>query len=173
MTTAMSKGHQADPERRRNRVGAAIMAARHAGTPLTASAIARTARVDRTFHYRHRDLLDVLHSAADNPAAPSVNGPAVPQASLRADLADAAARSAHLAAWVHQLEARLSKALGEEVWRTSGLGPAADVAELTQSDSRLEQRNAELTRALEARQAERDAARSANRKLTRAPNQRA
>ncbi|MFD6936962.1 hypothetical protein ACFWAP_12565 [Streptomyces goshikiensis] len=94
------------------------------------------------------------------------------RASLQADLANTVARSARLAARVQQLEARLSKALGEEIWRSSGLSPAPDVAELVRSVTRLEQRNVELTRALEERQAELDAARSANRELTRALNQR-
>ncbi|MFE2147954.1 hypothetical protein ACFXA3_40595 [Streptomyces sp. NPDC059456] len=97
---------------------------------------------------------------------------AVTRASLQADLASAAARSARLAARVRQLEERLSKVPGEEIWRTSGLGPPCDVAELNNRITRLEQRNVELTGALEEREAELDAARAANRDLTRALNQR-
>ncbi|MEU4730790.1 hypothetical protein [Streptomyces sp. NPDC023588] len=147
MTTAMNDGRQADTERRRTRVKTAIIAARRDGTSLTASAIARTARVDRTFFYRHRDLLDALHTAAHEPATQSGAGLAVTSASLQADLANAGARSARLAARVHQLEERLSKALGQEVWKASGLGPPSDIAELTGRVTRLEQRNVELTRA--------------------------
>ncbi|MEU9006279.1 hypothetical protein [Streptomyces sp. NPDC048551] len=172
MTTATHDGCQAATERRRARVQAAITAARHAGTPLTASAIARTARVDRTFLYRHRDLLDSLHITSARLAEPTMSGPAVTQASLQADLANATARSARLAARVHQLEKRLSRALGEEVWKASGLGAQSDVAELNSQVTRLEQRNVELTRVLEERDAELDAARAANRELTRALNQR-
>ncbi|MFF1344246.1 hypothetical protein ACFVYT_41710 [Streptomyces sp. NPDC058290] len=172
MTTAMNDGRQADTERRRSRVQSAITAAHHDGTPLTASAIARAARVDRTFLYRHRDLLDVLHTAAHEPAKPTAGGPAVTRASLQTDLANAAARSARLATRVQQLEERLSRALGEEAWRTSGLGAPADVAELNSRLTQIEQRNVELTRALEERQAELDAARAANRDLTLALNQR-
>ncbi|WP_314250701.1 hypothetical protein [Streptomyces sp. DSM 40907] len=58
---------------------------------------------------------------------------------MEADLASASARSPRLAARVHQLEERLSKALGEEIWRTSGLRPPADVVELANSITRLEQ----------------------------------
>ncbi|MFH9296725.1 hypothetical protein [Streptomyces sp. NPDC017520] len=76
-----------------------------------------------------------------------------------------------MAARVQQLEERLSKALGEEIWRASGLEPPADVAELSSRITRLEQSNVELTRALEERQAELEAARAANRDLTRALNQ--
>ncbi|WP_328863992.1 hypothetical protein [Streptomyces virginiae] len=172
MTTAMNDGRQADTERRRTRVQAAITAARRDGTPLTASAIARTAYVDRTFLYRHRDLLDALHTATHEPAAQPASGPAVTRGSLQADLADAAARSARLAARIHQLEERLSLSLGEEIWRMSGLGPPADIAELSSRVTGLEERNVELTRALKERQAEVGAARAANRDLTRALNQR-
>ena len=74
---------------------------------------------------------------------------------------------------VQQLEERLSNALGGEgIWRASGLGARADVAELTSRITRREQTNVELTRALEERQGELDAARAANRDLTRALNQR-
>ncbi len=52
--------------------------------------------------------------------------------------ANAGARSARLAARVHQLEERLAKALGEEIRGASGLGPPADVAELGNSITRLE-----------------------------------
>ncbi|MFF3015365.1 hypothetical protein [Streptomyces sp. NPDC057939] len=76
-----------------------------------------------------------------------------------------------MAARVQQLEERLSKALGEEIWRASGLGPPASVAELNSQITRLQQSNVELTRALEERQAELEAARAANRDLTRALNQ--
>ncbi|WP_237296579.1 hypothetical protein [Streptomyces sp. 3211] len=172
MTTAMNDGRQADTERSRSRVQSAITAAHHDGTPLTASAIARAARVDRTFLYRHRDPLDVLHTAAREPAKPTAGGPAVTRASLQTDLANAAARSARLATRVQQLEERLSRALGEEVWRTSGPGAPADVAELNSRLTQIEQRNVELTRALEERQAELDAARATNRDLTLALNQR-
>ncbi|MFD9571937.1 hypothetical protein ACFWBI_19025 [Streptomyces sp. NPDC059982] len=65
----------------------------------------------------------------------------------------------------------MSKALGEEVWRTSGLGAPTDIAELNSRLTRLEQHNLELTRALKERQGELDAARAANRDLTRALNQ--
>lgn len=170
--TAMNNGRQADTERRRTRVKNAITAARRDGTPLSASSIARAARVDRTFLYHHRDLLNTLHAAAHEPVAPAGSGPSATRASLQADLANASARSARLANRVHQLEERLSKALGEEVWRTSGLGAPADVAELNSRLTQVEQRNVELTRALEEREAELDAARTANRDLTRALNQR-
>ncbi|MFI9781707.1 hypothetical protein ACIHCV_45220 [Streptomyces sp. NPDC051956] len=54
---------------------------------------------------------------------PGGRGPPVSRASLRADLLAADAR---LAAQVCRLEARLSEALGEQVWRESGIGGADD-----------------------------------------------
>ncbi|MEV0000468.1 hypothetical protein [Streptomyces sp. NPDC050848] len=169
MTNTMNDGRQADIERRRARVASAIDTARRDGTPLTVSAIAGAAGVDRTFLYRHRDLLEALHTAAHELATPTGTGPTVTRASLQADLANATAR---LAALVHQLEERLSKALGEETWRTSGMGAPIGVAELISRITQLEQRNVELTRALDERQGELDASRAANRDLTRALNQR-
>ncbi|MEV5975105.1 hypothetical protein [Streptomyces sp. NPDC051921] len=157
MTTAMNDGRQTDTERRRTRVTSAITTARRDASPLTASAIARAARVDRTFLYRHRDLLDALHTAAHEPATPSGTRSTVTSVSLQTDLAHAGARSTRLTARVQQLEEPLSKTLGEEIWRASGLGPPADVAELNSRITRLEQSNVEPTRALEERQAEREA----------------
>ncbi|MEU3994154.1 hypothetical protein AB0F24_38500 [Streptomyces platensis] len=173
MTRAMNDGRRTDTERRRARVQTAITNAARDGTPLTASAIARTARVDRTFLYRHRGLLEQLHATAREPAdVSSASRPAATTASLQADLANATARTTRLATRVRQLENHLSKHLGEQAWRESGLGAPGDVAELQATITRLEQRNTELIRALEERQAELDAARAANRDLTRALNQR-
>ncbi len=172
MTTTINDGRQAATERRRVRVQHAIAAAQREGTALSVVAIGRTAGVDRAFLYRHRDLLDALHAAARTPAALPGDESAVTRASLQADLANATARSARLARRVQQLEERLSKVIGEETWRASGLGAPADSAELGRRITELEQRNIELTRALEDRQADLDAARAANRDLTRALNQR-
>ncbi|MFI9274877.1 hypothetical protein ACIGXM_29815 [Kitasatospora sp. NPDC052896] len=64
-----------------------------------------------------------------------------------------------------------STALGEQAWRESGLGAHADVDELQRTITWLEQRTAELARQLEEARDDLDAARSANRDLTRALNQ--
>ena len=55
--TAMTRGRQADSARRRQRVIKAINEAGASGGDLSVSAIARVAGVDRTFLYRHPDLL--------------------------------------------------------------------------------------------------------------------
>ncbi|MFJ3636002.1 hypothetical protein [Streptomyces sp. NPDC090112] len=88
---------------------------------------------------RHRDLLDALHCAEREPAGlGSASVPAVTRASLQADLANANARASRLAARVRQLEARLSRHLGEQAWRAAGLGPSSDVAELQTAITRLD-----------------------------------
>ncbi|MEU1011279.1 DUF6262 family protein [Streptomyces sp. NPDC005890] len=165
MIPAMRDGRQADTERRRQRVATAVKNAARNGTPISVSAIARQAGVDRSFLYRHRDLLE---PAAQDPAGTSP----VSRTSLQADLANAQARNTRLAARVQQLEKRLSQVLGTQAWQESGLGAPADIDELQRKITRLEQHNVELTSALEEARSDLDAAREANRDLTRALNQR-
>ncbi|MFI7209398.1 MULTISPECIES: hypothetical protein [Micromonospora] len=81
--------------------------------------IARAAGVNRTFLYRHRDLLEQIHALEAQPRNGASIGPAVSWASLQADLLNAQARATRMAARVQQLEKRLSEALGEQVWRQS------------------------------------------------------
>ncbi|MFJ8510369.1 DUF6262 family protein [Streptomyces avermitilis] len=173
MSPAMRDGRQANSERRRQRVATAIKNAAKSGTPISVSAIARQAGVDRTFLYRHRDLLELVHAAELEPAAqdPTAASP-VSRASLQADLANAQARNARLAAHVQQLEKRLSQAMGAQAWQESGLGAPADIDELQRRITRLEQQNVELAGALDEARADLEAARAANRDLTRALNQR-
>ncbi|MBB6414650.1 DUF6262 family protein [Streptomyces sp. AK010] len=173
MSPTMRDGRQANSERRRQRVATAIRNAAKNGTPIGVSAIARQAGVDRTFLYRHRDLLELVHAAEREPGAQDpAGGSPVSRASLQADLANAQARNTRLAARVQQLEKRLSQALGAQAWQESGLGAPADIDELQRKITRLEQHNVELTSALEETRSDLDAAREANRDLTRALNQR-
>ncbi|WP_424862756.1 DUF6262 family protein [Streptomyces sp. MMS24-I29] len=174
MSSAMSAGRKADGDRRRERVVKAINAAAQKGCRITVSDIARQAGVDRTFLYRHRDLLALVHAAELEPAArdPGSGASAVSRASLQADLANAQARTVRLSARIQQLERRLSQDLGEQAWCESGLGAPTDIEELQRTISRLEQRNVELTEALQESQADLAAAREANRELTRTLNQR-
>ncbi|MEU9083334.1 DUF6262 family protein [Streptomyces sp. NPDC048357] len=168
----MADGRHADGERRRQRVKTAIQQATRNGTAISVSGIARQAGVDRTFLYRHRDLLALIHTAELQPSASnSVAGPPVSLASLQADLANAHARNTRLTAQTRRLERRLSELLGEQTWRESGLGAPVDREELQRQVSRLEQANIELSARLEERDAELEAARAANRELTRALNQ--
>jgi hypothetical protein len=166
-TETMRKGRQADSARRRQRVLTALDRATGSGTEISASGIARAAGVDRTFLYRHRDLLEKIHAAeAAPPPAGDTAGPAVTRASLQADLLAAHERAIRLSTRVRQLEQRLSDALGEQAWRESGLGAPADIDALGQKITHLEQQAADLRLQLEERGDELAAARAANRELT-------
>ncbi|WP_433635515.1 DUF6262 family protein [Nocardia sp. CA-120079] len=172
MTNTMLQGRQADSARRRQRVLKALNAARKDGTEISVSAIARTAGVDRTFLYRHPDLLAQVHTAQTTPAPTEGNAAPVTMASLRADLANSQARITRLAGHNKQLEKKLSELLGEDAWRESGLGAPADVDQLQRQIVTLEQQIAELRAQLEERDQELDAARAANRELFASMNKR-
>jgi hypothetical protein len=164
-TGKMQAGRQADSARRRQRVIAAINQAGTAGTEISVSGIARAAAVDRTFLYRHRDLLEQIHALEAAPPSGTAAGPAVTRASLQADLLAAHERSVRLNARVRQLEKRLSEALGEQAWRESGLGAPPDIDALTAKITQAEQETADLRIQLTDRDDELAAARAANREL--------
>jgi Family of unknown function (DUF6262) len=164
-TRPMLDGRRDDSMRRRQRVLTVLDQAVAAGDPISASAIARTAGVDRTFLYRHRDLLEKIHALQADPVTDEHTGPAVTRASLQADLLAAHERAARLSAHIQQLEKRLSEALGEQTWRESGLGPPADIDTLHQRISHLEQHNLDLQQQLDERDEDLAAARAANREL--------
>jgi chromosome segregation ATPase len=163
---ARTKGRQADSARRRQRVTAVLDKAAAEGAEISVSAIARAAAVDRTFLYRHRDLLSKIHALeAAPPSAGEGTRPAVTRASLQADLLASHERAARLNARVQQLEKRLSQALGEHAWRESGLGAPADIDALSQQITHLEQQAIDLRIQMEERDDELAAARAANREL--------
>lgn len=161
----MVAGRRADSARRRQRVIKAINTASVSGTEISVSAIARAAGVDRTFLYRHTDLLGQVHAAQANPAAADGTGPAVSRESLQADLANAQGQITRQAAHVRQLEKKLSELLGERAWRESGLGAPADIDQLQRRITDLEQQVVVLKGQLEERDQELEAARTANREL--------
>jgi len=165
-TEKMRAGRQADSARRRQRVITAINQASSNGTEISVAGIARAAAVDRTFLYRHRDLLEKIHALeAAPPATGQADGPTVTRASMQADLLAAHERAARLNAQVRQLEKRLSEALGEQAWRESGLGAPSDTDALNDKISQLEQQAAGLRIQLSERDDELAAARAANREL--------
>lgn len=162
---AMAEGRRADSARRRQRVLTALSNAVTSGEQISVSGIARAAGVDRTFLYRHRELLEQLHAAEAQPHATAGVGPAVTRASLQADLLAAQQRCVRLAARTQHLETRLSALLGEQAWRESGLGPPDDIDQLKQQIVTLEQQVADLRLQLEERDQDLAAARAANREL--------
>jgi polyhydroxyalkanoate synthesis regulator phasin len=164
-TGARAEGRRADSARRRQHVLKALNDAAAGGEEISVSAIARRAGVDRTFLYRHRDLLEQLHAAEAQPPGTPGAGHAVSRASLQADLLAAQERAARLAARVRQLEHRLSELLGQQAWHESGLGAPADIDALNQKITHLEQHVADLRLQLEERDQDLDAARAANREL--------
>jgi chromosome segregation ATPase len=162
----MHAGRHADTARRRQRVLTALDRAVAEATEISASGIARAAAVDRSFLYRHRDLLEKIHALAVEP--PSSNesaGPAVTRASLQADLLASHERAVRLNTRVQHLEKRLSEALGEHAWRESGLGTPADIDALNQQITHLEQQTIDLRLQLAERDEDLTAARAANREL--------
>jgi Family of unknown function (DUF6262) len=165
-TGAMRQGSQADSARRRQRVITALERASRDGAEVSVSAIARAAGVDRSFLYRHHDLLAKIHALqAAPPADGQPSGPGVTHASLQADLAAAHERALRLTTRIRQLEHRLSEALGEHAWHESGLGIPADPGRLAQENSHLQQQVIDLRLQLEERDQDLTAARSANREL--------
>jgi hypothetical protein len=159
------RGRQADSARRRARVIQAISAATAAGQEISPSSIARVAGVDRTFLYRHRDLLEQVHVGQANAPALAGTGPAASSASLQADLLNAQQRATRLVARVHQLESRLSALLGDHAWQESGLGAPTGIDTLKQHNQALEQQIIELRLRLDERDQDLAAARAANREL--------
>jgi len=164
-TIALAEGRRADTTRRRQRVLVALAEAAAGGSEITVSGIARRAGVDRTFLYRHRDLLEQLHQLdIELPSSTSASF-VVTRASLKSDLHAAQHRAARLAARVQHLERRLSELLGEQTWHDSGLGAPDDIDRLHQRITSLEAEVADLRIQLDERTEELSAARLANRQL--------
>ncbi|WP_404953179.1 hypothetical protein [Streptomyces sp. 147326] len=169
MANPMIDGKRADSVRRRARVLKALDTAVMAGGDITVSGLARAARVDRTFLYRTRTCSNVSTSLL---APRSRTDEWQQSAGFRSqtDLAYALERGQRLAARVRRLENRPSSQLGESVWADSGLGAPVDVDQLQRRITLLEQDLAHTKGELNERTEELEAARAANRELTRALN---
>jgi chromosome segregation ATPase len=162
----MADGRRRDTTRRRQRVITALDRAAGEGTQIAVSTIARAAGVDRSFLYRHHDLLEKIHArAAEPPTTSQIASPTVTRTSLQADLLAAHERAARQHARIQHLENRLSEALGEQAWRESGLGAPTDIDALNQQITHLEQQVIELRLKLNERDEDLAAARAANREL--------
>jgi septal ring factor EnvC (AmiA/AmiB activator) len=160
----MVEGRHADSDRRRQRVRKALDTALANGDQISVSGIARAAGVDRSFLYRHHDLLEQLH-AADTQPPNTAAGTTVSRASLQADLLAAQQRYARLAAHTRRLETQLSDLLGEHAWHESGLGDPADIEALNQRITTLDGQVTDLRVQLEERDQDLAAARATNREL--------
>jgi chromosome segregation ATPase len=163
--SALTQGRRADSARRRQRVLKALNDATNNGDEISVSAIARRAGVDRTFLYRHRDLLEQVHVLEAEPPNNAQTGPALSRASLQADLLNAQQRFTRLNSRVQQLEKRLSTVLGEQAWNETGLGAPDDIDELKQQIVQLEQRIIDQRLQHEEHTQDLAAARAANREL--------
>lgn len=163
-SATMLAGRQTDSARRRRRVLTALGDAVSHGAEITVSGIARTAGVDRSFLYRHHDLLEQIHTAQAQ-SADTGTAATVSRASLQADLLASQQRCARAAARTQHLERRLSELLGEQAWRESGLGAPDDIDQLNQRITRLEQQIVDLRLQLDERDQDLQAARAANREL--------
>ena len=135
------------------------------GAAVSVSSVARAARVHRNFIHRHPDLHAAVVAAARHPAEPVPTNSAASVASLRADLLSMRGHNTPLQERIQSLELRPSEAIGEAVFRASGLGAPDDVRTLQQSLADSHQQIVELRRQLEERTDELAAARAANREL--------
>ena len=165
-TQAMIDGRHAESLRRRRRVLAALDNAVSEGAQIGVSTIARAAGVDRSFLYRHRDLLEKIHAAETEPTGNGQgSSSAVTRASLQTDLLAAHDRANRLNTRIQQLETRLSETLGAHAWQESGLGSPADTDALRQQIVHLEEQAVDLRLRLQERDQDLAAARAANREL--------
>jgi predicted nucleic acid-binding Zn-ribbon protein len=76
-----------------------------------------------------------------------------------------------MSARIRQLETKLSELMGQRAWAQSGLEAPADVDSLQRKIVELEHTVVDVRHQLEERTEELEAARAANRELTRALNQ--
>ncbi|KOU66399.1 hypothetical protein ADK55_05790 [Streptomyces sp. WM4235] len=116
-------------------------------------------------------MLERVHAAANTPVEEGRTA-AVSRTSLQTDLTNALERNKRFAARVRQLESRLSSQLGDAIWAESGLGAPVDIDHLQRRIALLEQEVAAKQGELDERTEELEAARAANRELTRALNHR-
>lgn len=162
--SASTSGRQVATERRRQRLTTAIEHVAAGRLDGSVSAVARAARVHRSFLYRHPDLLRVLRATSSTITAQIDPDERVSTASLRAELAHTRERAQRAEARVRELERRLSRNLGERAWEAAA-GESRDAPNVPPRDDGLERKARELTEALDERDGELRAARQANREL--------
>jgi chromosome segregation ATPase len=154
-----------DSTRRRQRVLDTLGQLASAGHEISVSAVARAAKVDRSFLYRHHDLRAQIHARAAAAPGSSPASAAASRQSLLADLANLHEQNQRLRRQNLSLTTRLSEVLGAEVFRASGIGHHDETGQLRTRITELEQTVLDLRQQLQERADELDAARSANRDL--------
>jgi hypothetical protein len=162
---ALTRARRQDVARRYQRVHQALAELRAQAEEITISAVARRARVHRSFIHRHPDLRAAVLRAADGDTPADVPSTTVSRRSLLADNANLREQNRRLAQQLGALEDRLSDVLGAETFQRSGLGASADTAALQAQVGQLQQRVLDLERTLEEREEELGAAREAHRRL--------
>ena len=170
-STALVAARAEDSARRHDRVVRALDEMSTAGAEITVSAVARAARVHRSFIHRHPELHATVTAAQREPAVLTPDS-VVSVASLRTELANMQAQNTRLARHITMLETRLSEALGKQAYKASGLGIIDETSDLRRCIAELKQRTVELTEQLGDREDELDAARAANRDLMAELNRR-
>lgn len=168
-TESLIAARRRDTTRRRQRVLDALGQLAAAGQEISVSSVARKAGVDRSFLYRHHDLRAQVHVRSAAPAASPASTAASKQ-SLLADLANLREQNQRLRRQNTDLTARLPEVLGEDAFRSSGIGRTDDAGALRTRVSQLEQQVLDLRQELEERVGDLDAARAANRGLISLPN---
>lgn len=151
--------------RRRQRVLDALDQFAAAGHEVSVSAVARAARVDRSFLYRHHDLRAQIHARAAAAPVTSPASTAASRQSLLADLANLQEQNQRPRRQNLSLTARLSEVLGTEVFAASGIGHHDETSQLKSRITDLEQTILDLRQQLQEQADELDAARAANRDL--------
>src|SRR6266545_7720371 len=145
---ALAQARRQDVARRRQRVHQALAELRAQAEEITISAVARRARVHRSFIHRHPDLRAAVLAAADGDPPGEVPSTGVSRRSLLTDNANLREQNRRLAQQLHALEGRLSEALGVEVFQRSGLGAPADTTALQARLEQLQQQVLDLERHL-------------------------
>ena len=160
----LTAARRRDSTRRRQRVLGALDQLTAGGQEISASAVARAARVDRSFLCRHHDLRAQVHARAATPGTSRASA-AISRPSLLADLANLKEQNLRLRRHNTSLTARLSEVLGEEVFHASGIGRTDDTGQLRARLGELGQQILDVRQELEERAGELDASRAANRDL--------
>ena len=161
----MLDGRRDDSSRRRQRVLAALDQAAAAGDPITRPE--SLAPPESTAHSSTVTATCWRKSmrCRQNQSPMTTSGPPSPERRCRQTCSPPTNAAARLNTRIHQLEKRLSEALGEHTWRESGLGAPADIDALHQRITQLEQHNLDLQQQLDERDDDLAAARAANREL--------